>query len=109
MIIKSKRTRARGPALRRLIKHVTDGDDNELVELLQGNLAEPDDARADALRFGREFCVRSFVVSPERVLTMPQWLWLLALLGQEFGFDPKEAVVWRHLKARASGADFDKS
>ena len=109
MIIKSKRTRARGPALRRLIKHVTDGDDNESTELLQGNLAEPEDARADALRFAREFCVRSFVVSPERVLTIEQWLWLLALLGQEFGFNPLEAVVWRHRKARASGADSENS
>jgi hypothetical protein len=109
LIIKAKRTRARGPALRRLIKHVTDGDDNELVELLQGNLAEPEDARADALRFAREFCVRSFVVSPERVLTIEQWLWLLALLGQEFGFNPLEAVVWRHRKGRASGANSENS
>lgn len=103
MIVKAKRVKARGAALNRLLRHVTDGDDNDCVELLQGNIAELKDARDDAIRLGREYAVRHWILSPEIDLTPEQFGYLIALLATEFGFDWKQAVVWKHRKLRASG------
>lgn len=102
MIIKRKRIKAKGPALKRILKHLRDGDDNDLVELIQGNVADLEDARQDALRLGREYGVRHWILSPESDLSAAQLAYLLALLATEFGFDHKQAVVWKHTKARAS-------
>lgn len=107
MIIKSKRTKAKGAALKRLLRHVMDGEDNDLVELVQGNVADLEDARADALRFGREYSVRHWILSPELDITLQQLTYLLALLAVEFGFEPERAVVWRHRKPRAVENDCD--
>jgi len=104
MIIKSKRVRARGAALKRLLRHVMDGKDNDLVQHLQGNIADLEDARKDALRFGREYSVRHWILSPESEITPAQLAYLIALLAVEFRFDPKLAVVWKHHKDRAVGA-----
>ncbi|MEH2474569.1 hypothetical protein V1281_004248 [Nitrobacteraceae bacterium AZCC 2161] len=68
MIIKRKRIKAKGTALKRVLKHLSDGDDNEFVELLQGNVADLEDARQDALRLGREYGLRHWILSPERDL-----------------------------------------
>lgn len=107
MIIKSKRTKAKGAALKRLLRHVMDGEDNDLVELVQGNVADLEDARADALRFGREYSVRHWILSPELDITPQQLAYLLALLAVEFGFEPERAVVWKHRKPRAVENDCD--
>jgi hypothetical protein len=101
MIIKSKRIKAKGAGLKRLLRHVQDGEDNDLVELLQGNVRDLEDARADALRFGREYSVRHWILSPEAEISSAQLAYLIALLAVEFGFDPKLAVVWKHHKPRA--------
>ena len=103
MIIKSKRAKAKGAALKRLLRHVMDGEDNDVVELLQGNVADLEDARKDALRFGREYSVRHWILSPEVEISPAQLAYLIALLAVEFGFDPKHAVVWKHFKPRAVG------
>jgi hypothetical protein len=102
VIIKRKRIKAKGPALKRVLKHLSDGDDNDLVELVQGNVADLEDARQDALRLGREYGVRHWILSPESDLSIAQFAYLLALLATEFGFDPQQAVVWKHYKSRAS-------
>jgi len=102
MIIKSKRIPARGGSLERVIRHVSNADDNDEVELLQGNLADLDDARDDALRFGRQYAVRHFIVNPGEPITSAQSLELCRMLGAEFNFDPDLAVIWRHSKPRAS-------
>lgn len=102
MIIKSKRIPARGGSLERVIRHVSNADDNDEVELVQGNLADLDDARGDALRFGRQYAIRHFVVNPEQPITSAQVLELGRMLGAEFHFDPELAVIWRHSKPRAS-------
>ncbi|WP_162161300.1 hypothetical protein [Afipia birgiae] len=64
MIIKAKRIRARGQALKRALLHITEGEENDAIELVSGNVADLEDARSDALRFGREYAVRHWILSP---------------------------------------------
>ena len=104
MIIKRKRIKARGPALQRTLRHLCDGEDNDLVELLRGNVRDLQDARDDALRFAREYAVRHWILSPERLITADQLSELVDRLAAEFGFDPQQAVIWRHIKGRAQSA-----
>ena len=101
MIIKAKRVKARGGALSRVLCHVTNGDDNDEVQLVCGNVADLQDARADALRFGREYAVRHFILSPEQDISSEQRTGLIHKLAAEFGFDATQAVVWRHRSPRA--------
>jgi hypothetical protein len=101
MIIKSKRIRARGQALKRALLHISEGEENDAIELISGNVADLEDARSDALRFGREYAVRHWILSPSQEISTEQLLYLVALLAAEFGFDLDRAVIWRHTKSRA--------
>jgi hypothetical protein len=102
MNLKSKRVEARGRALQRLVDHLTNGDDNDAVELVRGSMADLKDWRDDALRFGREYCVRQWIYSPEREISGEQLDALIGWLASEFGFDPAVAIVWMHRKERAT-------
>lgn len=102
MILKSKRVKARGQALQRLVGHLTNGDDNDEVELVRGNMADLKDWRDDALRFGREYAVRHWIASPAREITTEQFDTLIGWLAVEFGFDPAVAIAWKHRKQRAT-------
>lgn len=102
MNIKSKRVKARGQALQRLVDHLTNDEDNDGVELVRGNMADLKDWRDDALRFGREYAVRHWIASPEREITSEQLDALIGWLASEFGFDPAVTIVWRHIKERAT-------
>jgi len=101
MIIKRKRIKARGQALKRALRHIVDGEDNDAVTLVRGNMADLEDARADAIRFGREYAVRHWSLSPDKLITDEQITELVDRLCAEFGFDPERAVIWRHTKSRA--------
>jgi hypothetical protein len=103
VIIKSKRIRARGQALKRALAHICDGEDNDCVVLLRGNLADLEDTRCDALRFGRQYCVRHWILSPEQEITRAQLDDVISRLAAEFVFDPERIVVWEHTKDRAAG------
>lgn len=103
MIIKSKRIRARGSALKRALAHICDGEDNDKIVLVRGNLADLDDARADALRFARQYCVRHWIASPSTEISREQLEDLIGRLAAEFEFDPHGGVVvWEHTKDRAT-------
>lgn len=102
MIIKSKRVKARGQALKRTLQHLANGDDNDAVELIAGTVADLEDARADALRFAREYCVRHWIVSPGERISREQLSEFVDRLAFEFRFDTVEAVIWEHTKARAA-------
>lgn len=102
MIIKSKRIRARGPALKRALQHIQDGEDNDEVVLLRGNLADLEDARSDALQFGRQYCLRHWIASPSEVITPELLDDLIQRLAVEFGFNTQRICVWRHTKNRAT-------
>jgi len=103
MIIKSKRVKARGQGLKRSLQHLANGDDNDAVELVCGNVADLEDARNDALRFGREYAVRHWIISPAEPISTEQLAELVHRLAAEFGFDPKRRIaLWKHTKDRAT-------
>jgi hypothetical protein len=102
VIIKSKRVKARGQAVNRLVTHLTNCDDNDAVDLLRGNAAQLQDRRNDALRFGREYAVRHWIIAPSLELSGDQLDEVVSRLGAEFGFDPELAVIWMHRKDRAT-------
>jgi hypothetical protein len=103
MIIKSKRVKARGQGLKRSLQHLTNGDDNDAVELVCGNVADLEDARNDALRFGREYAVRHWIISPAEPISNEQLAELVHRLAAEFCFDPKQRIaLWKHTKDRAT-------
>jgi hypothetical protein len=102
VIIKSKRITARGQALKRTLAHVSNENDNDEVVLLRGNVADLEDARADARRFGKQYCARHWTVSPGEEITLEQLDELIERLAAEFGFDAKRIVVWGHTKPRAT-------
>jgi len=102
VIIKSKRIAARGQALKRTLAHVCDGEDNDELVLVRGNIADLEDWRSDALRFGRQYCARHWIVSPAQDITEQQLDELIERLALEFGFDPKRILAWRHTKPRAN-------
>jgi hypothetical protein len=104
MIIKATRVRARGPALKRLLDHLENADDNEEVEALRGNFADLYDARQDARNFGREYCVRQWIVSPSRETSYAKMLEAVDRLASEFRFNPARAVVRGHMKTKVAGA-----
>ena len=108
MIIKATRVRTRGSALKKLIAHIENAEDNEEVVTLRGNFADLWDARDDARTFGREYCVRQWVVSPSNDATFEKMLEAVDRLAVEFGFDPAKAVARGHKKAKAVEGLFDK-
>lgn len=108
MIIKATRVRARGSALKKLIAHIENAEDNEEVVTLRGNFADLWDARDDARAFGREYCVRQWVVSPSTDVTFEKMLEAVDRLAVEFGFDPAKAVARGHKKAKAVEGLFDR-
>ena len=108
MIVKSKRVRARGQALQRTLRHLMDGEDNDAVELVSGTIADLGDARSDALRFGRQYAARHWIVSPAQRISREQLVEFVNWLAAEFGFDPDRAVIWAHTKARATEDSCDE-
>jgi hypothetical protein len=104
MIIKATRVRTRGSALKKLIAHIENADDNEEVVALRGNFADLWDAREDARTFGREYCVRQWIVSPSREATFEKMLEAVDRLAVEFGFNPAKALVRGHKKPKAGAA-----
>jgi hypothetical protein len=107
LIIKCTQIRARGPALKRLIDHIENADDNEEVVALKGHFADILDARTDARQFGREYAAVHWIISPARFATDEQMLEAVDRLAAEFNFDVNRAVVRRHTKSKADPALFD--
>jgi len=110
LIIKCAQVRARGPALKRLIAHIENADDNEEVVALRGHFADILDARTDAQQFGREYAAVHWIISPARFATDENMLEAVDRLAAEFGFDATRAVVRRHTKSKAAAdpALFDR-
>lgn len=102
MIVKSKRIRARGQGLARTLRHLMDGEDNDAVELVSGTVANLEDARSDALRFGRQYAARHWIISPAQRISREQLVEFVNWLAVEFGFDLELAVIWAHTKSRAT-------
>lgn len=102
MIIKASRVPTRGAALKRLIEHIENADDNDEVVALRGTSADLLDARRDARSFGRQYCVRHWIVAPSKEVSFDKMLRAVEALAVEFGFQAARAVVRGHRKPKAS-------
>lgn len=101
MLIKSVRIRTAsgaGP----LARHLLDGDDNESVKVLQGNIADLGDAVEDARRFSRTYALRHFIIAPELPLSRDEFRQSVSALASEFGFEEAAALIVEHRKPRAT-------
>lgn len=107
MLIKASRIRASSGA-GSLVRHLTAGDENESIDIVRGTVADLHDAVADALRFNRTFALRHFVIAPEVPMRRDQFERAARNLGEEFGFDPDNAFVVEHKKARAMAGVADR-
>lgn len=81
---------------RKLITDIENADDNNEVVALQGNFADPWDAGEDARTFGREYCLRQWIVSPSREVTFEKMLEAvdrLASIILQFGVTVSESPM----------------
>lgn len=100
MLIKAIRIRASAGA-GALARHLSDAEDNELVEVLRGVFTDLEDAVADARRFGRTYAVRHFIIAPQFEMQRDQFHEVVVMLGEEFEFEPSSCLIVQHTKARA--------
>ena len=100
MLIKATRIRASAGA-GALARHLTDADENEAVEIVQGAVADLTDAVADARRFSRTYALRHFIIAPQTDMNRGQFRHVVDMLGAEFGFDPATPLIVEHTKTRA--------
>ncbi len=107
MIIKSTRIRtAGGPGA--WLRHVFEGRDNERVAELWGTRSDVLDAFEDAQDAGVRYGLRHWVLSPGEQCSRAEAEVAVRALADEFGFDPRRAVVVEHWKKRAGEAGFDR-
>ena len=107
MLIKSVRIRTSsgfGP----LLTHLTNGEDNEAVLLVQGTTRDLKDAVDDARRHNRTYCLRHIVVAPAEAVTSEQAFYAFNAVAAEFDFSLERAVIFEHQKPRASSSNFNK-
>lgn len=105
MVIKSTRLRT-SSGCRRLAAHLAHGAENENVVTIQGTVGDLVDAVADAQRLGRVYALRHWIIAPAETMTREQFTTALHLLATEFAFDPGQAVIYEHDKARANKDSF---
>lgn len=107
MIIKSHRVRT-SQGVRRLLRHLIHGDENERVEFVRGTEADVGDMHSDAKAFASRYCVRHWIVSPHESMSSDKCLVVVGKLAEEFGFNAEAAVVVEHQKSRAVSGAFDR-
>lgn len=107
MIIKSHRVRT-SQGVRRLLRHLIHGDENERVEFVRGTEADVGDMHSDAKAYKSRYCVRHWIVSPHETMSSDQCLVVVGKLAEEFGFNAEAAVVVEHQKPRAVSSAFDR-
>ena len=107
MILKAHRVSTR-QGIKRLLRHLVHGDENESVAFIQGTEADVSDMHADARANESKFCVRHWIISPYESMSNDQVRSLLRKLAGEFGFDISAAVVVEHQKPRATAGAFDR-
>lgn len=106
MIIKSIRVRARGRGQEDLLTHLLHGEENELVRVLRGTVADVRDAFSDAQRHARVYAIRHIIVAPAVATSTSEMLGVVDRLAVEFGFDPASAAIVEHRKSKADATRF---
>ncbi len=93
--------------VKRTIRHVQNGAENESVAFLQGTPTDISDMHRDAAAHGALYAVRHWIVAPQDRTTRGQMNELLAILAEEFEFDPARAAIIEHRKKRATDDAFE--
>ncbi|MGY6549511.1 MAG: relaxase/mobilization nuclease domain-containing protein [Roseinatronobacter sp.] len=103
MIIKASRIKTSSGA-RALCNHVFRGDENEAIQILYGDEEQVREIFRDTTASGHKYAVRHIKISPENYSrkTLKAAVYKLA---EEFGFNPHDAVLVEHRKARANGSE----
>lgn len=107
MIIKSVRVET-SQGIRRLVRHLYEGTENEAIVSIQGTPGDIADMHDDARNAGRMYAVRHWIIAPAEATTEMQFRWVLCELAKEFGFEKERAVVIEHAKPRAMPDAFDR-
>lgn len=101
MIIKGLRIRSRS-GIRRIIRHLQNGDDNEEVIFLTGLPADIEDMHKDALAQNATYSVRHWIIAPHEHMDRTQLQHVLNFIAEEFGFLAGQAVIVEHRKKRST-------
>lgn len=101
MIIKAIRFRTTS-SVKRLISHLQNGDDNDVVEFLSGTAADIADMHRDALTKRGTYSIRHWIIAPHEATTRAQMREVVKMIAKEFDFDPARAVIVEHMKPRAT-------
>ncbi|MBB2904350.1 hypothetical protein FHR76_000694 [Rhizobium sp. RAS22] len=101
MIIKAIRYRTKS-SVNRLISHLQNGDDNDVVEFLSGTATDVADMHHDALTSRSKYSIRHWIIAPHEATSRTQMREVLGMIAGEFGFDPERAVIIEHQKPRAT-------
>jgi hypothetical protein len=101
MIIKAIRFLTRSN-VKRLINHLKNGNDNDVVEFVSGTAADITDMHLDASAKRSTYSIRHFIVAPHEATTRQQMQQVVAMIAKEFDFDAARAVVVEHKKQRTT-------
>lgn len=97
-----KQTRIPTGSAHHAVNHVLDDSDNDVCEVLHGDLEMLEAlAEARASTFGRKYCLRHVVLSPDTLLTRKQASKLQNHLFEEFGVADREHATVVHRKERS--------
>jgi hypothetical protein len=100
MIIKAIRFRSKSN-VRRLVDHLSNGAENDLVCFVKGTAADIRDMHADATVKRSTYSIRHWVIAPHEATSRSQMRQVVEIIAREFDFDPKRAVIVEHKKKRA--------
>jgi hypothetical protein len=102
-----KGTRVRVGGGGNLVRHVSSTADNEVVEVIEGDLDMVDRAERTAARYGRKYGVRHIAISPDQELSRDELAQMVDNIVSEFAggtLDGRELAIVAHRKARADGS-----
>ena len=100
MILKALRIRSTS-GISRTIRHLQNGDDNELVSFLHGTPNDIRDMHRDAIVRGSTYSVRHWIIAPHELMDRAQLQQLIGMVAKNFAFDADRAVVVEHRKPRS--------
>jgi hypothetical protein len=101
MIIKAIRFRSKSN-VKRLVEHLRNGKENDAVVFLAGTPADIADMHVDAKAKQSTYAIRHWIIAPHEAANRSQMWQVLEMIGQEFGFDPNQAVIVEHKKKRTT-------
>lgn len=101
MIIKAIRFLTKS-SVNRLISHLQNGDENEVVTFVSGTAMDITDMHLDALAKRSTYSIRHWIIAPHEVTSCAQMHEVVAMIAEEFSFDPRRAVIVEHRKPRVT-------